>query len=73
MSGPKANPRIYTDTTKAAKLSLVVPKSFMTSGTPGAKKEDARGVSRVSVERTAMLAHLRDAGLESVSILKCTT
>jgi hypothetical protein len=43
-----------TETTKVAVISDVESKSAITRGTPGAKKDDPRGVSRVRQDRTPM-------------------
>src|SRR6266480_4600933 len=45
--GPEAKPRTYTETTKAASSVLRLRNSSISSGTPGAKMDDARGVMNV--------------------------
>jgi hypothetical protein len=46
IKGPKANPRTYTETTKAERRFDVVPNSFKTCVIPGANIEEARGLAR---------------------------
>jgi hypothetical protein len=61
ISGPIANPRIYTDTTKVAMVFEVSWKVRRTWGTPGAKKDEARGVMSVTAPRAAIMPHFREA------------
>lgn len=43
-SGPKAKPRTYTETTKAAICGFVLLKSDITCEIPGANIDDANGL-----------------------------
>jgi hypothetical protein len=45
-----------TETTNVAVISEVESKSFITSGTPGAKNDDPSGVRRVRADRTPMFS-----------------
>ncbi len=47
--GPKANPKIYIETTNDASKSLLLLNSTINCGTPGANMEDAKGLGRTSV------------------------
>jgi len=55
--GPMANPKMYTETTNEAIMLEVSLKARRTWGTPGAKKEDARGVMRVQAPSAEMIPH----------------
>ena len=44
IKGPKAYPSTYTETTKLSRVVLDEWNSVMTSGTPGANIEDAKGL-----------------------------
>lgn len=56
-SGPKLNPRTYTDTINPDNISFVDPKSRITSGTPGANMELASGVRKVMAEINSTVPH----------------
>lgn len=53
--GPKANPKMYTETTKVARRLEVVSKSVITWGTPGANIDDARGLEMLERSRIVQI------------------